>query len=156
MATLFAGTCSGGALFIAVSDGGDPTGTWQKHYLPFPGRWPDFPTLGYSSSLVAVGANEFGDQLRDRRVVRRRAPTWAPASTSWTGPTSSTEGMPRRSLSTVPDAPRSRTCLPPASARGDAVHAVVALDDGTSSTANLGYASVSGTVAGDDSSSPRR
>ena len=149
VATLFAGTCSGGALFIAISDTGDPTGTWQRHYLGFPGRWPDFPTLGYSSALVAVGVNEFdircgsggSNIVGTYRGASLHVFDWADLVDGGGSPTAS---------STAPD-PAAFTFVPATGlSAGDAIHAVVALDDGSASRADLAYASISGSV-GDDS-----
>ncbi len=149
VATLFAGTCSGGALFVAVSDSGDPTGSWQKHYLAFPGRWPDFPTLGTSSSLVAVGVNQFGIScgsggsyvVGSYLGASLHVMDWADLVDGGGAPTIASTAPNSSAFTYVPAAGLSA---------GDAIHAVVALDDKTTSTADLGYTSVSGTVAGGD------
>ncbi len=149
IATLFAGTCTGGALFVAVSDTGDPAGTWQRYLRSFPGTWPDFPALGSSSALVAVGVNEFGvscgaggtSVMGAYQGASLHVMDWADLLDAAGPPTIESTEPDASAFSFVPAAG-----LTP----GDAIHAVVALDDGTSSTADLGYAGVSGTIAGGD------
>ena len=147
VATLFAGTCSGGALFLAVSETADPTGAWLRYYRPFAGVWPDFPTLGYSAALVAIGANEFGvscgaggSYVMGAYVgARLHVVDWADL----------TDGGDASTMqSTLPD-PAAFSYAPAAGlSGGDALHAVVALDDGSADRADLAYVGVSGTVAG--------
>lgn len=147
VATLFAGTCSGGALFLAVSEGADPTGAWQRYYREFAGTWPDFPALGYSSALVAVGVNEFRVSCGTGGAYI--IGTYAGASlhvVDWSDLTDG--GVAPTIVSTVPN-PTAFTYTPAAGlSAGDALHAVVALDDGSADRADLGYVGVSGTVAG--------
>ncbi len=149
VATLFAGTCSGGALFVAVSDTGDPTGTWQRYFKAFNGIWPDFPTLGYSSALVAIGVNEFGVScgtggtsiVGAYQGASLHVMDWADLLDGGGTPT----------ISSTSPTPSAFTYVPAAGlTAGSALHAAVALDDGSSKTASLGYLSVSGTLAGGD------
>ncbi len=148
IATLFAGTCHGGALFIAVSDGGDPTGTWQRHFLAFSHRWPDFPTLGYSSTLVAVGVNQFEVTCGSAGSVV--VGDFAGASLHVMDWADLLDGGDPTVRSTDP-VPGAFTFVPAAGlTAGDAIHAAVALDDGTKATAHVGYTSISGSVAGAD------
>jgi hypothetical protein len=148
IATLFAGTCSGGALFVAVSTSDDPTGLWDKYYLEFSGAWPDFPTLGYSAALVAVGVNEFAVScgtggsysIGDYLGASLHVMDWADLLDGG--------GMP--AIASTTPAPTAFSYVPAAGlSAGDAIQAAVALDDGTTTTADLGYLSVSGTVAGE-------
>lgn len=147
VATLFAGTCAGGALFLAVSETADPTGAWQRYFFESAGTWPDFPTLGYSSALVGVGVNEFGVscgtggsyQVGAYVGARLHVVDWADLTDGGGAPTI---------VSTAPN-PAAFTYAPAAGlSTGDALHAVVALDDGSANRADLGYVGVSGTVAG--------
>ncbi len=56
-----------GNVFIAVSQTSDPTGVWNKYAVNFKGRtlsgtadtFPDFPTLGLSSSSVYISTGQF-------------------------------------------------------------------------------------------------
>ena len=56
-----------GHVLIAVSQTSDPTGVWNKFALNFMGRnlsntantFPDYPTLGLSSSAVYISTNQF-------------------------------------------------------------------------------------------------
>jgi len=147
VATLFAGTCSGGALFLAVSETADPTGAWLRYYREFAGAWPDFPTLGYSSALVAVGVNEFGVSCGTGGSYVMGA--YVGASLHVVDWADLTDGGGALAIqSTEPD-PAAFTYTPAAGlSAGDALHAVVALDDGSGDRADLGYVGVSGTVAG--------
>ena len=67
IATLFAGTCNGGALFIAVSDGGDPTGTWQQ---ALPGLQPPMARLPHARLLLDAGRHRRQPVRRDLRLRR--------------------------------------------------------------------------------------
>ena len=147
VATLFAGTCSGGALFLAVSETADPTGAWLRYYRESAGVWPDFPTLGYSAALVAIGANEFGvscgtggSYVMGAYVgARLHVVDWADLTNGGDAPAMQ---------STLPD-PAAFSYAPAAGlSGGDALHAVVALDDGSTDRADLAYVGVSGTVGG--------
>ncbi len=148
VATLFAGTCSGGALFIAISQTGDPTGNWQRLYKTFSGRWPDFPTLGYSSSLVAAGVNEFAVSCGTGGSSIVGA--YKGASLQVLDWSDLLDGGSATISSTSPNA-SAFTYVPAAGlSAGDALHAAVALPVGTGSTANLAYVSLAGTIAGGD------
>jgi hypothetical protein len=147
IATLFGGVCSGGALFVAVSATADPTGAWDRYHLPFPGRWPTSPVLGLSSTLLGIGVNEtdvscstggawiVGAYRGTRLHVIDRADLedgdGAPAVAS-TDPDPATFAL-TPAIGITP---------------GDALHAVVALDDGSTTRADLGHLVVEGTVAG--------
>ena len=56
-----------GNVFVAVSQTSDPTGVWYKYAIDFMGRdrsntantFPDFPTLGLSSSAIYVSTGQF-------------------------------------------------------------------------------------------------
>ncbi|MFH1475861.1 MAG: hypothetical protein ABIG85_08395, partial [Chloroflexota bacterium] len=147
VATLFAGTCSGGAIFLAVSEGADPTGAWQRYYREFAGRWPDFPTLGYSSALVAVGVNEFGVSCGAGGSYLMGG--YAGASLHVVDWSDLTDGGGAPTMVSTEPNPAAFTYAPAAGlSGGDALHAVVALDDGSTNRADLGYVGVSGTVAG--------
>lgn len=147
IATLFAGTCSGGALFVAVSETADPTGAWDRSYLPFAGRWPSYPTLGSSSALVAVGVNEFavscgagGSSVVGRYLgASLHVLDWADLA----------DGDATRTVASTDPDPAAFTYAPAAGlTAGNPLHAVVALDDGSTNRADLGYLAIDGTVAG--------
>lgn len=147
IATIFAGTCSAGALFVAVSATADPTGSWDRYHLVYPDRWPDSPTLGVSSSLVAIGVNE-----REVSCGSRGTPILG----RYLG--TRLHVIDRSALESGGDAPAVASTDPDRSAfaytpavgvtAGDAIHAVVALDDGSETRADLGYVAVDGSVAG--------
>jgi hypothetical protein len=148
VATMFAGTCKGGALFIAVSDTGDPTGTWQTLVHEFPGQWPDFPTLGYSSNLVGVGVNVFDITCGTGGSYLVGA--YQGASLIVMDWADLLDGGSATIHSTTPE-PAAFTYAPAAGLTpSDDLHAVVALADGSRTTADLGYTSVSGTIVGND------
>lgn len=56
-----------GHVFVAVSQTSNPTGVWNKYAIDFEGRnlagtantFPDFPTLGLSSSAVYISTGQF-------------------------------------------------------------------------------------------------
>ncbi|PYV06056.1 MAG: hypothetical protein DMG26_04005, partial [Acidobacteria bacterium] len=56
-----------GNVFVAVSRTSDPTGVWYKYAIDFMGRdrsnaantFPDFPTLGLSSSAIYISTGQF-------------------------------------------------------------------------------------------------
>lgn len=147
IATLFAGTCTGGAVFLAVSATADPTGAWDRYHLPFHGRWPNGPVLGLSSALVGIGVNEtdvscgaggawvVGTYRGTRLHVVDRAAL-------------EDGGAAPAVASTDPD-PAAFALTPAVGlTAGEPLHAVVALDDGTADRADLGHVVVEGTVAG--------
>ena len=51
--------CAAGHIYLAVSDGADPTGGWVTYHLDTPGVFADFPGLGLSSDKIALSANLF-------------------------------------------------------------------------------------------------
>jgi hypothetical protein len=44
---------------LAVSDGDDPTGTWQLYAIPTVGNYPDFPKIGVNSDKVVLTGDAF-------------------------------------------------------------------------------------------------
>ncbi len=147
IATIFAGTCSAGALFVAVSATSDPSGAWDRYQLPFTGRWPDSPTLGISSSLLAIGVNEAEVSCSSRgapivgEYLGTRLHVIDLAALESGGGAPAVE-------STDPD-PSAFAYTPAVGvSAGDAIHAIVALDDGSETRADLGYVAVDGSVSG--------
>ncbi len=139
-------TCSGGALFLAVSTTDDPTGAWDRYYLPFEGRWPAYPTLGLSSTLVAVGANEVGVSCGPGGAVVVGAYLGAALHVVDRDDLEDGGGAPTVA-STTPE-PGAFTYAPATGLTpGATLHAVVALDDGSADRADLGYVRIEGTVA---------
>jgi hypothetical protein len=59
LATELSFDCTAGRLYLAVSDGADPTGTWTVWNFVFAGSLPDYPGLGMSSDKVLLGVNLF-------------------------------------------------------------------------------------------------
>ena len=51
--------CSAGHLRIAISAGPDPTASWQRYAIDFPGTLPDYPAVGVTSDKVVISANQF-------------------------------------------------------------------------------------------------
>lgn len=49
-------------LLVAISDSGDPTGTWHRYSLlidPTSATWGDFPRLALSQSMILITANRY-------------------------------------------------------------------------------------------------
>jgi putative cell wall-binding protein len=59
LATELSWDCAAGHLYLAVSSGADPAGTWRSYRFDFPGQLPDYPDVGKSSDKVAVSFNLF-------------------------------------------------------------------------------------------------
>jgi putative cell wall-binding protein len=51
--------CTAGRLYLAVSDGADPTATWTVWIFEFAGAVPDYPGIGMSADKVLLSANVF-------------------------------------------------------------------------------------------------
>ena len=122
----------------------------QRHMgqvLPsVPGGLAGFPTLGYSSALVAVGVNEFpvacgaggSPSIGTYRGASLHVVDWADLL----------DGGPSPKISSTAPVPTSFSYVPAAGlSTGDPIHVAVALDDKSTNRADLGYLSVSGTVA---------
>ncbi len=50
--------CGGGYLYLAVSTGTNPTGSWIHYLLPF-SDLPDYPDVGVTSDKIVITANQF-------------------------------------------------------------------------------------------------
>jgi hypothetical protein len=59
IASLLSFDCATGHLYVAISAGADPMGTWNIYHLDFPGTVPDYPGLGISSDKVVISANQY-------------------------------------------------------------------------------------------------
>jgi hypothetical protein len=146
IATLFAGTCTGGAIFLAVSATASPTGSWDRYHLAFDGAWPNGPVLGISSTLVGIGVNETA-------VSCGTGGTWRVGAYRGTRlhlvdrAALEDGGSAPAVASTDPD-PTAFSITPAVGLTvGDPLHAVVALDDGSTSRADLGHLVIDGSVA---------
>jgi hypothetical protein len=147
IATLFAGTCSGGAVFFAVSTSPDPTGEWDRYRLTFSGRWPDSPTLGISSTLVAVGVNEAAVSCGGGGTPIIGAYRGTRLHVLDLAAVEAGDGLPLVA-STDPD-PAAFAATPAVAVSPEpAIHALVALDDGSTNRADVGYVAIDGSVAG--------
>ena len=137
--------CSGGALFLAVSTTDDPTGPWDRYYLAFEGSWPAYPTLGLSSALLAVGSNEVGVSCGPGGTVV--VGDYLGASLLVVDRDDLEDGGAPSVFSTIPDPAAFAYAPATGLTQGTTLHAVVALDDGSSNRADLGYVRIEGTVA---------
>jgi putative cell wall-binding protein len=138
--------CAAGRLYLAVSDGADPTGTWTVWQFEFPGEVPDYPGLGMSADKVLLGVNVF--------PIVAGGPggcslgTFAGASlvvVDWTdiadgGTLSGIEFGPQSTLFT----------WRPASAQSPGANAYAVVEDFQFGFADVGLATISGTVTGGD------
>ena len=59
----FAGDLSSNALYLAISEGADPTAGWWIYELSFGNVLPDYPSISSSSDKVVLTANLFDDTL---------------------------------------------------------------------------------------------
>ena len=138
-----------GHLYLAISATGDPTGSWDRYVIDFPGAIPDYPGLGYGSATVALSANEFpmtgcdglvpiiGEQSYDGASLH--VIDWADlldgdgTATFW---------------ATSPDPTLFNWRPAPNLAADPTIHALVEM--GTPAAPGLGHATISGTIAGGD------
>ncbi|HET9614336.1 MAG TPA: hypothetical protein VFP22_05960 [Candidatus Limnocylindrales bacterium] len=60
LATYTSGSAANG-LELAVSDGSDPTGTWNVYDIEFGSYLPDFPGISSSSTKIVLTSNDFLD-----------------------------------------------------------------------------------------------
>jgi hypothetical protein len=138
--------CGHGYLHLAVSATDDPFDIWTVYRIVFKGRIPDFPGLGSSGSTVQVGLNAFaadpsspgclspGDFEGAMLVV-----------VDWSDLVAAVPSLP--ATTTTPDAGLF-TWRPTTTAPGDTLaRLVVGIDNGTDSSADIGYATISGTNA---------
>ncbi len=51
--------CTAGHLYLALSNGSDPTAAWAAYQIDYPGYLPDYPGLGISSDKVVLSSNLF-------------------------------------------------------------------------------------------------
>jgi hypothetical protein len=149
LATEISSDCDHGYLHVAVSSSDDPFGAWTAYRIVFPNRIVDFPGVGTSANTVVVSLNAFGPD---------------PDSTDCLAPGEFQGGMltvidwadlvataPTLPVTTTAPEVNHFTWRPAASTGDDAqTRLVVAVDNGTTDTSNVGYATVSGSNASRD------
>jgi putative cell wall-binding protein len=146
LATELSYDCTAGRLYLAVSDGADPTGAWTVWQFEFPGVVPDYPGLGMSADKVLMGVNLFP-------IVAGMAGgcslgTFAGASLVVVDWTDIADGGDLSGIEFGPE-PKLFAWRPASSQNpGSVAHAVV--EDFLFGFADLGLATITGTVAGGD------
>lgn len=81
------------SLLIAVTTGSDPTGTWCQYSIDADtgdSTWADYPTLGFNTNWIVIGANMFNNSDNAYSV-----------SKVWAWPRSATYGCPGSVTGTV-------------------------------------------------------
>ncbi len=141
LATELSWDCAAGHLYLAVSSGADPTGTWRSYRFDFPGSLPDYPDVGKSSDKVAVAFNLFN---LDNAAPQCSGNTFQGTQmyvVDWSGLTSGATSIPAAATT----ASTARFTWRPANAlsAGAPLYAAVELAGG-----HVGYGVLTGTVAG--------
>ena len=141
LATELSWDCAAGHLYLAVSSGADPTGTWRSYRFDFPGPLPDYPDVGKSSDKVAVAFNLFN---LDNAAPQCSGNTFQGSQmyvVDWAGLTSGATSIPAAataaSIGTFTWRPANGLCA------GAPLYAVVEMAGG-----HVGYGVMTGTVAG--------
>ncbi len=138
--------CSHSFLNVAVSATDDPLGVWNVYRLVYPGKMIDYPGMGTTDSLVMVGVNVFvsppgttgcmdaSDFAGSSMVVLDWAQLYAGAASL--------------SVTTTDADPTLATWRPSASSGSQAIgHAVVAIQNDSDTTADIGFSTVTGSNA---------
>lgn len=146
LATEISADCAHGYLHMAVSTSGDPFGVWTVYRLVFPGRIVDFPGLGTASDTVVVGRNAYGPDPESANCLAPRAFEGGMLVVmDWSDLVRNVASL---SVTTTGPDPHLFTWRPATSTGGDPLaRLVVAIDNGSDNTADVGYATVSGTNA---------
>ncbi len=146
LATEISADCAHGYLHVAVSTSGDPFGVWTVYRLVFPGRIVDFPGLGTANDTVLVGLNAFGPDPESANCLAPGA--FAGGMLVVMDWSDLVQNVASLSVTTTGPDPHLFTWRPATSTGGDPLaRLVVAIDNGSDNTADVGYATVSGTNA---------
>lgn len=146
VATEISSDCGHGYLHMAVTAGDDPFGIWTVYRVVFPGRIVDFPGVGTSNDTVVVSLNAYGADPNSKDCL-------APGEflggelvvVDWKDLEATVASLP---VTTTPPDATLFTWRPATSAGGDPLtRLVVAIDNGTDETSDVGYATLSGTNA---------
>jgi hypothetical protein len=146
LATEISSDCGHGYLYMAVSSSDDPFGVWTVYRIVFPGRVVDFPGVGTSNDKVVVSLNAFGpDPTSANCLAPGEFEGGLLAVVDWSDLEKNVASLPVTTTSPNVDL---FTWRPAASTGGDSLaRLVVAIDNGSEETADVGYATVSGTNA---------
>lgn len=146
LATEISSDCAHGYLHVAVSSTGDPSGPWTVYRIAFPNRIVDFPGVGTSSGTVTVSLNAFGANPDSADCL-------APGDfeggmlvvIDWADLVGAAPSLPV--TTTAPDAGLFTWRPATTTGNSDLTRLVVAVDNGTDDTSDVGYATVSGSNA---------
>lgn len=145
LATEFSYDCTAGHLYLGASDSADPTGTWTIWKISYPLSLPDYPGLGMSSDKVLLSANQY-------EIV----PDGSPAGCSLGGFLGGSlvvvdwaDVLDGGTLDNVAFGPNPNLAMwRPASTQGAGATAHAIVEDLGFGSADLGFATITGTVAG--------
>jgi hypothetical protein len=148
LATEISSDCGHGYLHMAVSSSDDPFGVWTVYRIVFPGRIVDFPGVGTSSDTVVVSLNAYG---ADPQSADCLAPGDFEGAmlvvADWSDLEKNVASLP---VTTTPPDKTLFTWRPALSAGDITTPLVVAIDNGSDTTSDVGYATLSGTNASRD------
>ncbi|TAK01211.1 MAG: cell wall-binding repeat-containing protein [Chloroflexota bacterium] len=144
-ATALSFDCTAGHLYLAESDGPEPTGTWTVHRYDFPAAVPDYPGIGTASDKLLLGVNLF-------QIVADPGPDGCTLGT-FTGASLlvvdwSVLGLGSTAVEFGPD-PDAFTWRP-AVAQSPGTTAFAVVEDLAFGFVDVAYAAITGTVAGGD------
>ncbi len=146
LATEVSSDCSHSYLQVAISSSDDPFAPWTNYRVVFPGRVVDFPGVGTSDRTIVVGLNAYA---RDPSATDCLAPGDFEGgmfvTIDWADLIATVPTLPV--TVSAPD-PTLFTPRPATSAGGGAqVRLVVAIDNGSADSSDVGYATVTGSNA---------
>jgi hypothetical protein len=149
LATEISSDCDHGYLHVAVSSSDNPFGAWTVYRIVFPNLVVDFPGVGTSANTVVVSLNAFGpDPDSADCLAPGKFEGGTLAVIDWADLVATTPTLP---VTTTAPESNHFTWRPAASTGEDPLaRLVVAVDNGTDDTSDVGYATVSGSNATDD------
>ena len=147
LATEISSDCAHSYLHVAVSSSDDPLAAWTVYRIVFPGRVVDFPGVGTANDTVVVGLNSYSADPASPDCLSGGEFEGAMLLVAdWSDLESTVPSLPV--TTTAPDV-RLFTWRPATAPGGDLLaRLVVGIDNGTHDTADVGYATLSGTNAG--------
>jgi hypothetical protein len=145
LATEISSDCAHSYLHIAISSSDDPFAAWTVYRIVFPGRVVDFPGVGSSTDTVVVSLNAYhADPASPDCLSPGEFEGAMLVVADWSDLVATAPSLPV--TTTAPDG--HLFTWRPAVTRGDPLaRLVVGIDNGTDDTADVGYATLSGTNA---------
>ncbi len=146
LATEISADCDHSYLHIAVSSSADPFAAWTVYRIVFPGRVVDFPGIGTADGTVIVSLNSFAADPESTDCLAAGEFEGAMLVVAdWSDLEQTVASLPVTTTGPTPDL---FTWRPATSAGGDSLgRLIVGIDTGSDTSADVGYATVSGTNA---------